>query len=75
MSSLAKEIKRFACEILEVKNVSMWRRLRDIGLESLSFAELMAMTEDAFQVKFPVEDITRFRNLYAVVRRVRRLLK
>lgn len=63
---IKKTIKGFACEIMGKKRLSMRKPLRQIGLESLSFAELTIAIEDFYGVELGVDDITHFYSLNAL---------
>lgn len=63
MKVYRKTIGRIACEILGRKRVSFRKDLRAIGLESLSFAELVARAEDEFGIELFGDEIARFHNL------------
>lgn len=65
MNGVKKTLKRLVCEVLGVRRVSFRRELRNIGLESLSFAELVARTEDEYGIELFGDEIMRFRNLNA----------
>lgn len=63
MKSVKKIIKRLACEILGTERVSFRKDLRQVGLESISFAELVARTEDEYGIELFGDEIARFQNL------------
>lgn len=67
MNKVKSKLRQFACEILGVRRVSMRKSLRKIGLESLSFAELLARTEDEFETELSIGEIEKFKNLHALV--------
>lgn len=62
-SEVKKTVRKLVCGILGCKKVSFRKALRKIGLESLSFAELIVQTEDKFGIELAGDRISYFRNL------------
>lgn len=67
MSSAKRTIKRLVCEILGVRRVSFRKDLRSIGLESMSFAELVVRTEEEYGIELFGDELARFQNLRSFV--------
>ena len=63
MNKVKKKIKSIVSDILGCKRVSFRKDIRSIGLESLSFTELIIKTEDEFGIELLSDEITRFHNL------------
>ena len=74
MNKVGKIVRQIVREITGVSRVSVWKDLRIIGLESLSFAELIAQLEDLFQIKLPAAEIIRFRNLRSLIKYVKEMI-
>lgn len=63
MKAIKKKVKEIVCDLLDCKRISFRKDLRNIGLDSLSFTELIIRTEDELGVELFNDEITRFRNL------------
>ena len=74
MSEIGKIVRQIVREITGGRRVSVWKDLRIIGLESLSFAELIAQLEDLFHIKLPAAEIIRFRNLRSLIKYVKGMI-
>ena len=68
-------IRDLTFEIVGRKHISFRKPLRKIGLESLSFVELVVKIENLYEIEFASDEVCRFKNLHAVVVYVKNKVK
>ncbi len=64
---IKKTIKKAVRGVMGKKHISFRKPLKQIGLESLSFAELIIAVEDIYGIELFNDEISRFLNLNALV--------